>query len=103
MRIREYQHRGQYQEGDKVWYQHQDLNAWLVSAEVVYYRENRVWLYIYGNMQKVTTCRLKPFELVLREESPNIDGSKNNENPEEVTYKQATSDTNNTGVLGGSC
>ena len=46
VRVREYQHRGQYLEGDRAWYQHQDFNAWLGPAHVVDHRENKVWLYM---------------------------------------------------------
>lgn len=45
VRVREYHHRGQYLKGDRVWYQHQDFNAWVGPAEVVHYKENKVWLY----------------------------------------------------------
>ena len=36
-----------------MFYQHQDSNAWLGPAEVVYQRDNKVWIYVSGNFHKV--------------------------------------------------
>ena len=52
VRVREYLHRDRYVEGDKVWYKYQDSNAWLVPAEVLYHKENKVWVFVNGNKNK---------------------------------------------------
>ena len=67
VRVKSNQHRGQYLEGDKVWYQHENSKAWLVPADVFHHKGNSVWLYISGNMLKVAICRIKPYELIQRE------------------------------------
>ena len=48
VRVRIYQHRGQYLEGGKVWYQHQNSNAWLGPAQIIFHKENKVWMYVNG-------------------------------------------------------
>ena len=65
--VRDYQHRGQYLEGDKVWYQHQDSNAWLGPTEVLYHKENKVCLYMSGNILTVAVCGVKPYKLIPRD------------------------------------
>ena len=49
-------------------YWHQDLNAWLGHAEVIYHKENKVWIYLNGNVQKVVAVKVKPYELLSKEE-----------------------------------
>ena len=79
VRVRDYQHRGQYLKGDKVWYQHQDLNAWLGPAEAFYHKENKVWLYMSGNMMKVAACKHKPNKFISRDEDKIDDVDKKDE------------------------
>ena len=86
--MRKYKHRGQYLEGGNFWYQNQDSNAWLGPAEVVNPSENKVWLYMNGNMLKVTACRVKPYELIPREENKIDADDKNCENVEKDIDKQ---------------
>ena len=60
-------HRGQYLKGDRVWYQHQESNAWLGPVKVLHHREYKAWIYKGGNLIKVAACRVKPYELIPRE------------------------------------
>ena len=48
--VRDYQYQDRYVTGDKVFYQHQNSSAWLGPAEVVYHRDNKVWIYVSGNL-----------------------------------------------------
>ena len=47
VRVMSYQHQGPYLEGDKVWYQQHDGNAWYGSASVLCQRDNSVWINSY--------------------------------------------------------
>ena len=40
-----YQHLDQYVEGDKVWFQYKDCNAWIGPALVIRHRGNSVWVH----------------------------------------------------------
>ena len=64
VRVSEYQHRDGYVEGFRVWYQYQDSNKWLGPTEVLYHKENKVWVYVNGNVQKVAAVKVKPYKLV---------------------------------------
>ena len=75
-RVMSYQHLREYKEGDKVWYQALNGNAWYGPAAVLCQRGASVWLHSgYGDIKKVAACRVKPYELVDRE----LDGEKVNE------------------------
>ena len=84
--MRDYQYSDEYVEGNKVYYQYQDLNAWLGPAEVVYHRDNKVWLYNNRNLQKVAECKVKPYELVPREGEKNKEDDKTSEESIEIEY-----------------
>ena len=55
-------------EGDKVWFQPLNGNAWIGPALVVTQRGQSVYLHTHGNLKKIAACRFKPFELVEIEE-----------------------------------
>merc|ERR1712237_236135 len=65
-RIMSYKHREEYVEGDKVWYQAMNGNAWLGPAAVLCQRGTHVWLHSQGDIKKVAANRVKPYELVER-------------------------------------
>ena len=58
--IQEYQHNEEYIEGDKVWFQPLNGNAWLGPALVV--------CQSVRDLKKIAYCRVKLFELVDRDE-----------------------------------
>ena len=66
--VSEYQHRGNYIEGDKVWFQPLNGNAWLRPAVVVCQQGQSVYIHTHGDMKKIAACRVKPFELIDRDE-----------------------------------
>ena len=66
-----YKHIYQYIEGDKVRYQYQDLNTWLGLLEVIYHKDNKVWLYNNSNIEKLAPCKVKLYELIERKEDHN--------------------------------
>ena len=55
-RVMAYQHLGEYLEGDKVWYQPLNGNAWLGPAAVLCQRGASVWLHSQGDIKKVAVC-----------------------------------------------
>ena len=61
-----YNHTGGFVEGDKVWFQPLNGTSWLGPAAVLCQRSQSVWLHTHGDLKKVATCRVKPFELVDR-------------------------------------
>ena len=63
-----YQHREDYIEGDKVWFQPLNGNAWIGPALVVTQRVQSVYLHTHGDLKKIAACRVKPYELVERQE-----------------------------------
>ena len=65
MRVRVYQHQGQYLEGDKVWYQHQGSNAWLCPAKLVYHKANKVWLHTNGDIKEEIAALEIPSAFIL--------------------------------------
>ena len=52
-----------------MWYQHQDSNAWLSPVEIINHKDNKVWIYMNKNVQKVTAVKVKPYELVPKKEN----------------------------------
>ena len=68
VRIQAYQHRGNYIEGDKVWFQPLNGNAWLGLAAVVFQRGQSVYLHTHSNLKKIAACRVKPFKLLYWDE-----------------------------------
>ena len=63
VRVRSYQHQGEYKEGDKIWYQYKDMSAWYGPASVICQRGNAVFIHCNGEVRKVAACRAKPCEL----------------------------------------
>ena len=53
IKTRSYQHQGDYIEGDKVWYQYKDTNAWHGPASVICQRGNSVYVHANGEVRKV--------------------------------------------------
>merc|ERR1711962_1747485 len=68
IRVRSYQHQGNYIARDKVWYQYKDGNAWHGPAEVIYQKGNAVFIYSNGDVKKVAACKVKPYDLKERTE-----------------------------------
>merc|ERR1712240_366210 len=68
VRVRSYQHQSNYVRGDKVWYQYKDGNAWHGPGEVIYQKGNIVFLHSNGDVKKVAACKVKPYELIERNE-----------------------------------
>ena len=52
-----------------MWYQHQDSNAWLSPVEIINHKDNKVWIYVNRNIQKVAAVKVKPYELVPKKEN----------------------------------
>ena len=52
-KIMSYQNEGDNKEGDKVWFQPRDGNAWFVLALVLYHRGQSVLLHSQGDIKKV--------------------------------------------------
>ena len=59
-----YQHTRDYVEGDKVWCQPQNGNSWIGPASVLCQRGPSVWLHTNGDIKKVASCKVRPYELV---------------------------------------
>merc|ERR1711954_175000 len=78
--VRTYQHQDNYIAGDKIWFQHNECNAWHGPAEVVHQKGNTIFAYFNGEMRKVAMCRAKPYELIKRIEGE----TKKNNNQEEI-------------------
>ena len=68
VQIQNYQHRRNYVEGDKVWFQQLNGNAWIGPALVVTQRGQSVYLHTHGDLKKIAACRVKPYELIHTEE-----------------------------------
>ena len=64
-RVMTYQHLGNYKQGDKVWYQPQNGNAWLGPAAVRCQRGLSVWLHSQGDVKKVAADRLVRTSITL--------------------------------------
>ena len=52
-----------------MWYQHQDSNAWLSPVEIINQKDNKVWMYVNINVQKVAAVKVKPYELMPKKEN----------------------------------
>ena len=52
-----------------MWYQHQDSNAWLSPVEIINHKDNKVWIYVNRNIQKVAAVKVKPYKLVPKKEN----------------------------------
>ena len=59
-------------EGDLVWFQPLNGNAWLGPAAILCHRGQSVWLHTHSDIEKVASCRVKPFQLVDRELLKNV-------------------------------
>merc|ERR1711872_317332 len=68
IRVRSYQHQGNYISGDKVWYQYKDGNAWHGPAEVIYQKGNTIFIHSNGDVKKVAACKIKPYDVKERTE-----------------------------------
>ena len=68
-----YQHLRGFVEGDKVWFQPLNGNSWLRPGAVLCQRGQSVWLHLHSYIRKVVTCRVKPYELVNRENTDTED------------------------------
>merc|ERR1712080_308739 len=66
VRVQSYQHLDDYVEGDLVWYQPPQGSSWLRPAAVLCHRGPSVWLHTMGDIQKVASCKVKPYELIDR-------------------------------------
>ena len=64
IRIRQYQHQGDYIEGNKVWFQPLNGNAWIGPALVITQQGQSVYLHTHGDLKKIAACKMKPYELV---------------------------------------
>lgn len=79
-------------EENKVWYQPLNGNAWLGPAVVLCQYGQSVWLHFNGEIRKVVSCRVKPYELLYRK-SINDDGSM--EDKREVMLEDGLEDMDN--------
>ena len=59
IRVRSYQHQGNYNTGDKVWYQYKDGNAWYGPAEVIYHKGNTIFIHGNGDVKKDSSMQSK--------------------------------------------
>merc|ERR1711895_43551 len=82
IRVRNYQHQGNYIAGDKIWYQDKDGNAWHGPAEVIYQKGNCVFIHSNGDVKKVATCRAKPYDLKERTEEEKEESNEQEKPPE---------------------
>ena len=80
IRVRSYQNLGNYLEGDKVWYQYKDSNAWYGPASVINHKGNVVFIHANGEVRKVAVCNVKPYELIER----NVEENKEDKEVKEV-------------------
>ena len=90
IRVRDYQHCRNYVEGDKVWFQPLNGNAWIGQAFVIKQRGQSVYLHTHGDLNKIAACRVKPFKLVEREEQ-----TASTENNKEVMPEDGLEDAEN--------
>ena len=49
-----------------MWYQPLNGNSWLGPAVVLCQRGQSVWVHSAGDIKKVASCKVKPFQLVDR-------------------------------------
>ncbi len=90
VRVRSYQHKKNYVKGDKVWYQYKDGNAWYGPGEVIYQKGNTVFMHSNGDVKKVAVCKVKPYELIERDEEEKDEERWNKmiEEDSKVEYKE---------------
>ena len=50
-----------YKEGDEVFYQEKDRNAWLGPSKVFCQKGREVYIFANGHIKKIHTCKVKPF------------------------------------------
>ena len=79
-------------EGDKVWYQPLSGNAWFGPAVVLCQHVQSMWLHSNGDIRKVASCRVKPYELLDRKMMRD-DGSIDNK--KEVMLEDGLEDAEN--------
>ena len=84
IKVRSYQHQGNYNAGDKVWYQYKDGNAWYGPAEVIYHKGNTIFIHGNGDVKKVAACKVKPYDLKEGGDEPRDEGEKS---PETIEKK----------------
>ena len=80
IQIRQYQHWEDYIEGDKVWFQPLNGNAWIGPALVVTQQGQSVYLHTHGVLKKIEACRVKPYKLVEIQENKKYKTSTKNNN-----------------------
>ena len=85
-----------YKEGEEVFYQEKDKNAWLGPVKVFCQRGREVYIFANGNIKKVHTCKVKPFkcEVVINIE----DDQEVEKDPRKVTIKPGEKYAENYGV-----
>merc|ERR1712112_399306 len=96
IRTRSYQHLEKYIIGDKIWYQHQNGNAWFGPAEVIFQKGNSIFIYNNGDIKKVAMCRAKPYELKTKkneQESPEVENRVQNEVEDEIELEEIQNET----------
>ena len=91
IRVRSYQHQGNYIAGDKVCYQYKEGDVWHGPAEVICQKGNTILIHGNGDIKKIATCKVKPYDLTEwiekennlnndKEKSPDIQVENNSEN-----------------------
>ena len=50
-----------------MWYQPPNGSSWLGLAAVLCHRGPSVWLHTVGDIKKVASCKVKPYELIDRD------------------------------------
>ena len=88
--IRNYQHQRNYIYGDKIWFQHNEGNAWHGPAEVVFQKGNTIFAYFNGDMRKIAMFRAKPYELMERIEEEKKKNDNQEETPEMIEEESET-------------
>ena len=61
--MRRDQHQGDYITGEKLWYQYKEGNAWYGPAEVICQKGNNILIHDNGDVRKIATCKVKPYDL----------------------------------------
>ena len=69
LRVMQYQRRRPFIQGDRVWYQQKDSNAWFGPAEVHSQHGQSVWVHSMGDIMKVAACKVKPYDIDQFEEN----------------------------------
>merc|ERR1711889_47621 len=95
IKVRSYQHQGNYNAGDKVWYQYKDGNAWYGLAEVIYHKGNTIFIHGNGDVKKVAACKVKPYDLKEGGDEPRDEGEKSPETIESEISDETDAETEN--------